>query len=101
MKSSNKRIQWIDIAKGIGIILVLIGHISLNKKINNFIYSFHMPLFFILSGYLYKNKENYVKKKTKTILVPYFIVSIISFVYWFLIERHIREQNIFPLNALN
>ena len=52
----TKRIEWIDIAKGIGIILVVIGHISQIEVLNDIIYSFHMPLFFIISGYLYKRK---------------------------------------------
>ena len=52
----TKRIEWIDIAKGIGIILVVIGHISQIKVLNDIIYSFHMPLFFIISWYLYKRK---------------------------------------------
>lgn len=61
---SNNRIAWVDIAKGIGIVLVLIGHISQNKNLHYFIYSFHMPLFFIISGYLYSEKEQYVRKKS-------------------------------------
>lgn len=49
----------IDIMKGIGICAVIAGHTFLNT-IHNLIYSFHMPLFFILSGYFYKrdNKIN-------------------------------------------
>ncbi len=95
----EKRIEWIDIAKGIGIILVVIGHISQNKIISNFIYSFHMPLFFILSGFLYKPKEKYVRKKAKTILIPYIVFAIISYIYWFFIERNMREQDVNPINA--
>lgn len=89
----NSRILWVDIAKGIGILLVLIGHISQNQYISSFIYGFHMPLFFIISGYLYKNKENYIKNKIKTILIPYLFFSIISFIYWYFIERNLRGQN--------
>lgn len=69
----------VDIIKGIGIILVIMGHISENLFINRLIYSFHMPLFFILSGYAYinYNKTNNIKdfiiKKLKTIVIPYFI----------------------------
>ncbi|MBC1212116.1 acyltransferase family protein [Listeria booriae] len=59
----NERITWIDYAKGIGIILVVYGHvlrgvfeagldipIKLFTYEDSFIYSFHMPLFFFLSG---------------------------------------------------
>lgn len=97
----EKRIRWIDISKGIGIILVLMGHVSKIKIINNIIFSFHMPLFFMISGYLYKNKEKFVKNKFKKILIPYFLFSIVSFLYWFIIERHIRSQSINPLYAFS
>lgn len=43
---TSKRIKYLDIAKAIGIILVLIGHISRNEIISKVIYSFHMPFFF-------------------------------------------------------
>lgn len=94
----NKRIVWVDIAKGIGILLVLIGHISQNPYISSFIYCFHMPLFFIISGYLYKDKPQYIRKKMKTILLPYLFFAIISFVYWYFIERNIRGQTVNPIN---
>lgn len=95
----NNRILWVDIAKGIGILLVLIGHISQNQYISSFIYSFHMPLFFMISGYLYNNKKNYIKKKIKSILIPYLFFAIISFIYWYCIERNLREQDVSPINA--
>ena len=52
------RIDWIDSAKGIGIILMLLGHVSaMPKYFIILIFSFHMPLFFFLSGYLYKSQN--------------------------------------------
>ena len=49
----KKRIEYIDIAKGIGIIFVISGHLlNKNSAPYAFIYSFHMPLFFVLSGLL-------------------------------------------------
>jgi acyltransferase len=52
----NKRIGWIDIAKGITILLVIVGHTLIGYKVNDYIYAFHMPLFFICSGLLFKPK---------------------------------------------
>ena len=46
----KKRLVWVDIAKGIAIILMIIGH-EISGNIRTFIFSFHMPLFFILSGF--------------------------------------------------
>lgn len=52
-----------------------------------------------MSGYLYSKKENYIKRKFKSLMVPYFAFSIISFIYWFFIERFLREQETQPLEA--
>lgn len=96
----KSRIKSIDIAKAIGIILIVLGHVSENGRITKFVYSFHVPLFFIISGYLYKQESKeimFLKKKIKTIIVPYLAFGLLSFVYWFLIERNFREQNVNPL----
>lgn len=42
--------KWVDIAKGIGIILVFLGHFNIPDTLRAEIYTFHMPLFFFLSG---------------------------------------------------
>ena len=58
----NKRLDYIDTAKGIGIILVVIYHHLLGADyINNWISSFHMPLFFMITGYLYAFRDDYTK----------------------------------------
>lgn len=51
VSKSRKRLEWVDIAKGIAIILMVVGHEVINPDIRAVIFSFHMPLFFILSGY--------------------------------------------------
>ena len=49
----RKRIDFIDYSKGLGIFFVVFGHVYCgNNIVTNWIYSFHMPLFFILSGFL-------------------------------------------------
>lgn len=46
---SVKRIHYIDVLKGIGILFVLLGHIN-NQEWSGYLYSFHMALFFFISG---------------------------------------------------
>ncbi|WP_242123154.1 acyltransferase family protein [Sphingobium sp. Sx8-8] len=46
------RLEWIDVARGIGIIAVVIGHVWTRGGLHDAMYSFHMPLFFLLSGLL-------------------------------------------------
>ena len=73
----SKHILWIDIAKGIAIVAVIIGH-NIDGEINNLINSFHMPLFFFVSGYTFKaNREKYIKD-FKRLIVPYIILVIIQ-----------------------
>lgn len=43
-----KRNQWVDIAKGIAIILMVLGHTAIPDSLSRFIYSFHMPFFYSL-----------------------------------------------------
>lgn len=50
----NNRIKTIDIAKGLGILLVVIGHsMQTGSYPMRVIWTFHMPLFFFLSGFCY------------------------------------------------
>lgn len=73
------RNQWMDVAKGITILLMVLGHTAIPKSLSNFIYSFHMPLFFIASGWM-TNWEKYsvyefTIKKVKSLAVPFMIYS--------------------------
>lgn len=72
----QKRIEFIDIAKGIGIILMVIGHTNPPQYVFNYIYIFHMPLFFILSGYFFNQETlrkpaTFIYKKIKGLYIPY------------------------------
>lgn len=78
----KNRVEWIDIAKGIGMVLVEMGHTYFPRSICLWILSFHMPLFFLLSGMTYSgdryNLKEFVLRKFKTIMIPYFIFNIVS-----------------------
>lgn len=66
-----KRIEWLDIMKGIGILCVVASHVYGGVYFE----WFYMPLFFYVSGYLYKEPESaagYVKTRFRHLLVPYF-----------------------------
>ncbi|MCF2657191.1 acyltransferase family protein [Lacrimispora saccharolytica] len=72
----NSRINWIDTAKGIGIVLVVIGHTRFfPKAIIDMIFTFHMPLFFFLSGYVFREKSNFYVAQIKQLLLKYVILS--------------------------
>jgi fucose 4-O-acetylase-like acetyltransferase len=95
-KATKSRLDWIDYAKGVGIIFVVFGHVI--KGLNtanlidskfyyyavNFVYSFHMPLFFILSGYFFysslkkRGNKSFIFNKLGTIAYPFLIWSILQ-----------------------
>ena len=56
-----RRILWIDIAKAIAILLMVIGHTSIPHGLSNFIWAFHMPLFFMASGFTNGGGKDAVK----------------------------------------
>lgn len=80
--SKSGRIAFIDIAKAIGIIIVLINHAELSLGVLTYLGGmFYMPLFFVISGYTYKYKNEslgaFVLKKAKRLLVPYLIYQLV------------------------
>jgi fucose 4-O-acetylase-like acetyltransferase len=80
--------HWIDLAKTAGIVLVVIGHTPMPLGLKLFIYAFHLPLFFFLSGYLEKGrgvKETLIHG-AKTLLLPYLLLYLIFYLYWVLFE---------------
>ena len=100
--SQNKRLEYIDVCKGIGIILVILGHTYYcPKKLYNLIYCFHMPLFFILSGFTYNKDRNndmefklFVKKKAKQLLLPYFVFAMVNMFLQIMWKQFIINETI-------
>lgn len=79
----EKRISWIDMTKGYGVLLVIIGHMYI-FNLSSWIYSFHMPLFLFISGYVFKVNitfVDFVYKKIKSLIVPYFFLAFLIIVY--------------------
>lgn len=87
-----------DIMKGFGILLVILGHWGgINKYLYNFIFSFHMPLFFILAGFFYKPKDtkNSLSKDFKRLVIPYIFTCSLILLYQLALFFH--NQNHAPL----
>lgn len=91
--------NFIDMLKGIGIGLVVIGHSGF--AYSNIIYLFHMALFFIVSGYCYKEKKismgSWAKKKLKPLWIPNFVsVLIVCLMTNVLLSLHIVSVDAYP-----
>lgn len=92
----KKRIEWIDFAKGICILFMIIGHTYPHgSPVRDFIFSFHMPLFLILSGYTFRfellSRKAFVQKEKRDFLqliLPVLIVHLLIIFHGILIEHH-------------
>ena len=73
MNLDNKRLEELDIAKGIGIVLIVLGHLEPSTYLMRFVYSFHLFLFFVCSGFVGKRYEE--RKTTNIILLDVTIRS--------------------------
>lgn len=108
-KVKQQRLHWVDYAKGIGIFLVVVGHTlrGLVKSsileesafimwVDRWIYAFHMPLFFFISGLfvvrsLSKPFKSFVLDKISVIVYPYFIWSILQNILQILTSRYTNQ----------
>ncbi|UZS00130.1 acyltransferase family protein [Chondrinema litorale] len=108
--SSKKRLPWIDYAKGIAIILVVYRHVIMGiegsglydggilKNLNEAVYSFRMPLFFILSGIFVRRSLKkrgvfgFAKYKFNTLLYTYFIWAFISISLQLIFSNYVNSN---------
>ena len=79
----KERIEWIDLAKGFSIILVVYGHSGLSAVpfLGDWFAAFRMPFFFIVSGLLFSISKYptfiyFLKRRWLTLVRPYFIFSL-------------------------
>ena len=88
--NKKRELHYIDIAKGIAIFLVVLGHVYMTEDTcNRWIYSFHVPVFFIITGMLMEHSNGWKKKKltenilieAKRLLYPYAVFCILAYAY--------------------
>lgn len=104
---SNKRITWIDSVKGLAIILLLFSHsMAQNDLLKNWIFAFHMPIFFIICGYLVNLKYSdgfkkgqfldLLSKRWYNLFKPYFFFGIILIIFLNILRFYAGEKLNFP-----
>lgn len=105
-RGGYSRIPYIDTAKGIGIILVCLGHSvgKLAEPLNRLILSFHMPLFFFLAGMLFSNAIRndascFLKKKCRTLLIPQITLGFIGLIANLMIDCIVTKE--YPLRQID
>lgn len=86
----SNRIETFDIAKGLGILIMVMGHTGFGTTFDKLIHTFHMPLFFFISGYFYRpdksrNFKTYLIHQVNVLIVPYVVFvlfyQILHYVY--------------------
>lgn len=76
----ESRIEYIDICKSLGMCLVIMGHLFILGPINDWVMSFYMPMFVILSGLLHSKKD--FKTNFMKLLFPYYYLGIICIIFY-------------------
>ncbi len=90
---NQHRVGYVDIYRGIGILCMIVGHVSLrgtySQAFDQFIHAFHMPMFFFLSGYFFRTNCDirfFCVKKFKTLMVPYIVFGLTDLLLLCLID---------------
>lgn len=116
MYNISKRIIWIDIVKIFACILVVLGHLHMSMMLSNYyakeaiyywfpiqtIYTFHVPLFFVCSGYLYQMKsfggsiiDDHIKtiiSKGLNLIIPYIFFSLVTLLLKVIFSADVNNQ---------
>lgn len=85
--ATANRVNYVDIAKGLGMLMVVWGHIMISGLCYEVVYAIHMPLFFFLAGLIYNNQKyssllQLLTSKAKSLLFPYAVFSVITWMVW-------------------
>ena len=99
------RIYWVDALRFIAIFLVYIGHLGPNAgRIYSFVYLFHVPLFFFISGMFFKSGNGIIgntKSAFKKLMIPYFIYSLASLVvYTLFLQKDVTSVQQYVIQML-
>lgn len=94
---SSKRILWVDYAKVFLIYLVTLAHVPVCKPVYDTLCSFLIPAFFFLSGYFFSYERYpdylpFLRRRLKTLMIPYLSLALIAYIFWFFVGRHFGED---------
>ena len=97
----KERIVWIDQLRGLAFFFVVLGHLPVDKTFKSWIYSFHMPIFFFITGFNYNIEKlaqtkplDYLKKLCLRLLVPYVWMQLLSMCLRFLQKTVIQHTEV-------
>ena len=87
MNKILKRNESIDLMKGVGILLVVLGHTNIPTDLHDYIYSFHIPFFVFIAGIFskYTSFRGFVISKAKRLLLPFMFYSLLSWLIYMVV----------------
>ncbi len=93
------RVDYIDLFRTLGIFLMIMGHVGFGDLFGKWIHAFHMPMFFIVSGYFYKEERPLalIKKRSKTVLLPYIVFGSLHCLLYFIFIGKIEIHSLYLL----
>ena len=82
-REEKDRIDYIDLYRGLGIILMIMAHIGFGKQFDHYVHAFHMPMFFFVSGYFFKLQatKDFCLLKMRALLIPYMLYAILLYFF--------------------
>ncbi len=78
--TNGSRKEYLDIARGICMVCIILGHLG-DPYLNRFVFTFHLPVFFLISGFYFNPNNNFrsfLKKRIRSLIVPYFVCSFLT-----------------------
>lgn len=93
LTDSEQRIDWVDYAKTLAIFFVVWLHVHSDPAVTKYINAFIMPMFFLISGYLFSYRRNmefgkFAMKRTRQIIVPYLWINVLAYLFWLTLTRN-------------
>ena len=102
----DSRHDWVDALRAIGIVLVLLGHtLGISESVDKYIFSFHMPLFFFISGLVLTPTRlslplvEALRHYGRRLLTPYLLFSILTYLPWVMVKRHYGADAVLQVEA--
>jgi len=95
-KEKINRYYWLDVTKCIGIFLIVLCHFPISKYTAKFLWTFHVPLFFFISGYLFKETttRDFLEKLTFRLILPYIYIYLLTVLLTVLLESDFDIKHI-------
>lgn len=92
-----KRIVWVDYAKAFAIYMVCIIHLHCDYTLTQLSKGIAMPLFFMVSGYLFSSERwqrfrPFLTRRFRQLIIPYLWINALTYIFWLLVGRNFGED---------